>query len=123
MQVSLVRLDAHNLDDDRVGHLAKLASELPDAIVSRIGDCAFAVELRGKGAWEAFELAQELQSDLASSTPPIWVTAGVAEAAEGEDRAVLLHRADVAVAAARVSRRSALAYSPELELPAAVSGA
>jgi GGDEF domain-containing protein len=122
MRVSLVRLDAHNLEssepgaaEERVRHVARTAGELPGGRAHRLGPSAFAVELRGVGAWEAFELAQELQSDLASTTPPIWVTAGVAEADLADDPADLLHRADVAVIAARTSRRSTVVYSSELE--------
>jgi GGDEF domain-containing protein len=136
-RLSMIRLDVRNVErlnaapdagaaDQRVRHVARIASELPGARVYRLGRSKLEVELRGEGAWEAFELAQELQSDLASTSPPIWVTAGVAEAEVGGDPARLRHRADVAAIAARSSRRSTVVYSPDLELvppSAMISGA
>jgi HD-GYP domain-containing protein (c-di-GMP phosphodiesterase class II) len=61
-------------------------------------------------------VAQELHGRLARATEPVGVTAGVAEARAGGDREDLVHRADVALLAAKSSRRGAVVYSPELEL-------
>jgi diguanylate cyclase (GGDEF)-like protein len=126
-RVSLIRLDVPNLKrvnetrghrvaDERLRHVARMAGELPGARPFRLGGSEFVIALPGTGAWEAFELAQELQSDLASTTPPIVVTAGVAEVEAGEDSSALLHRSDVALIAAKASRRSTVVYSAELEL-------
>jgi GGDEF domain-containing protein len=121
-RVSLIRLEVHNLErlsdtygqpaaDERMKQVVASARELPRARAHSIGDGGFLVELRGTGAWEALELVQELQSDFLSATPPVYLTAGVAEAEAGENVRAVADRSDAALTAAKASRRGAVVYS------------
>jgi diguanylate cyclase (GGDEF)-like protein len=127
--MSLIRLDVDRLKhlndtrghrdaDERLKRVALCAREISGGRAYRMAGAGFVIELPGRSAWEAFELAQDLHEELRSATPPIGVTAGVGESEDGQDRAALLHRADVALIAAKASRRSAVVYSRELELVA-----
>jgi diguanylate cyclase (GGDEF)-like protein len=125
-RVSLVMLDlddlkqvndarGHQAGDERLRRVAAAVGDAPGAAY-RIGGDEFALRLPGVGAWDGFELAQKVQAKLAVGLKPIGVTAGIAEAAAGDDREALVHHADVALIAAKSSRRGAMVYSAEQEL-------
>ena len=127
--LSLVMLDMDGLKraNDTLGHKAgddmirQLAGVLGDTMRSgdrayRVGGDEFAVILLKEPTWGAFGFAQRLQGSLRALgvEPRVSASAGIAEAREQTPEELIRH-ADLALIAAKRSRRGALIYSDDLD--------
>lgn len=127
--LSLVMLDMDGLKraNDTLGHKAgddmirQLAGVLGDTMRAgdrayRVGGDEFAVILLKEPTWGAFGFSQRLQGNLRALgvEPRVSASAGIAESRE-QDPEELIRHADLALIAAKHSRRGALIYSDDLD--------
>jgi len=125
----MVDVDGLKRTNDQFGHQAGddlirgLAGGLEQVLgkgrtAYRIGGDEFAVVMAGACAMDAFYLAQELFSALATtpSARPVSATAGIADMHSGIDKDRLIWQADLALIEAKRGHRGVMVYSADLEL-------
>jgi diguanylate cyclase (GGDEF)-like protein len=108
----------HPVGDERLKALALAAQKVVRAgdAAYRVGGDEFALILPETRALGGHKLVRRLQAELLKITDGRQTAAaGVAEFGPGMDRDSLVHNADLALLEAKVSRREAIVYSPELE--------
>ena len=122
--LGIVDLDGLKRTNDTYGHQAgdellqalarALAAVAPAGHAYRIGGDEFAVIVEGGTAIDTFGIAQDLRHLIAGATT------GIADRAPGEDKHALIHRADLALLAAKRTHREVLVYSVDMELMAGI---
>jgi diguanylate cyclase (GGDEF)-like protein/putative nucleotidyltransferase with HDIG domain len=125
---SVVMLDLDGLKEinDTLGHLvgderiravadALRATIRPGQTAYRTGGDEFMVLLPNERAWGGMKFAQRLQIDVAERHRGLGVTCGIAESVALESRDTILHRADLALYAAKDSHRRTVIYSDDLD--------